>query len=69
MIVQVVADRNRRVDRLRANGRMQSEDQLEHVSETALDDIEPDYRLFNQGTPDDLQAQVYELVARLAVRS
>lgn len=69
VIVQVIAERNKRVDRLRANGRMQSEDQLDHVSETAIDHLASDYRLFNQGTEDDLKIQVYDLIAKEAKRS
>lgn len=37
-IVEVRADRHTRIERLQANGKWQSEEQLEHISETALDD-------------------------------
>lgn len=49
VIVRVWAPRNVRVARLRANGKLQDESQLEHVSETALDgeEFKPDYQVVN----------------------
>jgi len=51
LIVKVEADRGDRVQRLRANGKLQDEAQLEHESETALDAYIPDYILVNEGDP------------------
>lgn len=60
VFVKVLADKAARIERLRRNGKLQDEAQLEHVSETALDYIETDYRIANHAftTPDDLVAQV-----------
>lgn len=41
--VRIETDRSVRVDRLKRNGKLQDEAQLEHVSETALDHIDADY--------------------------
>lgn len=58
VIVRVVADRPQRVLRLRGNGKLQDESQLEHVSETALDHIEPDYVVHNQTDIFDLRDDI-----------
>lgn len=52
--VRVLSDRNQRVARLQANGKLQDEAQLEHVSETALDKHHADHTIYNVGTPDEL---------------
>ncbi len=66
-LVRVAAPAAFRVQRLKSNGRLQDESQLQHVSETALDDFVADYWIANDGRPDDL---AYELTSILnAVRS
>lgn len=45
--VRVIAGRNRRLARLQANGKLQDEAQLDHESETALDDVATDYVIDN----------------------
>jgi dephospho-CoA kinase len=63
-IVAVVADHGRRVERLRANGKLQDESQLEHESETSLDDFAPDYTILNHGTADELLEQLTDILNR-----
>lgn len=55
VIVRVAAPRNVRVVRLRANGKLTDESQLEHESETALDDYVADYRVLNNGYHNHLR--------------
>lgn len=66
VIVRVVADRPMRVLRLRANGKLQDESQLEHVSETALDDLQPDYWLHNHTDIFDLHDDLAEILDKEA---
>jgi dephospho-CoA kinase len=62
VIVRVTAPRNTRVARLRENGKLQDESQLEHVSETALDRVKPDYVLENDERPEELAAVLSHLI-------
>ena len=54
IIVRVTAPTTRRIQRLKDNGRLQDESQLNHASETQLDDFPHDYRIVNDGWPDEL---------------
>lgn len=54
VIVRVAAPRHTRLDRLRRNGRLQDEAQLDFISETLLDDYDEDYTVHNtEHTPID----------------
>lgn len=64
VIVRVVAYRGQRVVRLKANGKLQDEAQLEHVSETALDDYPASHELYNGQTPDELLAGLTRILNR-----
>lgn len=57
VFVRVVCPEAVRVDRLKAIGKFQTLEQLQHVSETALDDIQADYTIDTDGpTADAIQA-------------
>lgn len=60
--VKVVADRGTRLNRLVANGKLQDEAQLDHVSETALDGYTPDYVALNTGTIEEFGHRLFEIV-------
>lgn len=45
---RVVASREVRLNRLKANGKLQDESQLDHISEKALDGYSPDYVIVNE---------------------
>lgn len=45
--IRLAAGRNTRLARLQANGKLTDEAQLDHASETALDDFAHDYRIIN----------------------
>lgn len=47
-VLRVVAPRHVRIDRLRQNGKLQDESELDHVSETALDNYEEDFLINNE---------------------
>lgn len=47
VMCRVVAPKATRLDRLRRNGRLQDEAQLDHPSETELDDFDEDYTIHN----------------------
>lgn len=66
VIVRILASREQRIARLTAMGKLQSEDQLEHPSETALDHIAADYTLDGSGSAVDLAEQVFDIVDREA---
>lgn len=61
VFVRLECGRFQRIDRLKATGKFQNEEQLEHVSETALDHIEMDYTFYNSNS-DNLLGQVREIV-------
>lgn len=60
--VKVVADRGTRLNRLRDNGKLQDESQLEHVSETALDGYTADYTIINMDTREELSERLRTIV-------
>lgn len=66
VIVRVDADYHRRVDRLRANGKLQDESQLLDSSEVALDgdDFQPDYVITNNGSWSDFAREVVSVLRR-----
>lgn len=64
VLVRIEAHRTQRVDRLLANGKLQDEAQLEHVSETALDDVIPDYVVTNTTTKGKLEEQLVTILNR-----
>lgn len=71
-IIEVIADRNQRVERLRANGKLTDESQLEHPTETALDDTgeySRDAVLTNYSGKYDLNEQVMDLLKKEVGRS
>lgn len=63
--IRVHAPRNDRVLRLRANGKLQDESQLEHESETALDGFDTDFAIHNDGDVDALVEQVEAILNRV----
>lgn len=68
VIARVAAERLYRVNRLKASGKWQNEEQLENPSETALDGYVGDHILFNQGTRDVLQNAVVEMLYQEAAK-
>lgn len=63
--VHVTADRNRRVARLQANGKLTDESQLDHESERALPaDYTPDFVVENTGSWEELEATVFHILNR-----
>ena len=69
VIVRVAADEEKRVDRLQRTGKLDSLDQLQDETETALDGYASDYVLTNQGEIEDLHTQVLEAIWKEANRS
>jgi hypothetical protein len=65
VFVRVHAPRAVRVMRLRANGKLEDESQLDHISETALDSFTPHYNVHNDpGYGRDLEERVVEILNR-----
>ncbi len=66
--VRITASKVTRIDRQKRAGRLQDEAQLDHISETALDDFTADHRIVNDGWAEiDLLDDVTRLLN--AVRS
>jgi cytidylate kinase len=63
--IRVRADEPVRQDRLMRNGKFTSHEQMNHISETALDDIDMDLGLFNNGSGESYEAELLSLVERL----
>ncbi len=66
LIVRVSARRDQRILRLRANGKLQDEADLDDPSETALDDFEVDYEVHNHTDRDGLRRQLAYILDRVA---
>ncbi len=60
--VKVEADRATRLNRLRDNGKLEDESQLDHESETALDGYTPDYVIINMGTEVEMANRLITIV-------
>lgn len=68
VVVRVTADKFDRIERLKLNGKLQDEAQLEDTSETALDDYGADYTLFNDDTYDAFGEDIAVLLGREQAR-
>jgi dephospho-CoA kinase len=66
VIVKVTAHRNQRLNRLRANGKLQDESQLEDISETALDEHVADYTITNTTSLVELGHTIQDIIEREA---
>lgn len=66
VIIHIGAERNRRVDRLKANGKWQDEAQLDHESETALDisGFAFVHQIKNDGTKEDLYDDLVDVILK-----
>lgn len=60
--VRIIADRGTRLNRLRSNGKLQDEAQLDHISETALDGYTADYSVLNMDTREELGERLGSIV-------
>lgn len=63
-VLRVEAPQVLRVDRLRRNGKLQDEAELEHVSETELDGARADHTIINDASKFDLVDQLTEILNR-----
>ncbi len=70
VVVRITAPKFERVDRLMANGKLQDESQLDHISETAIDDYVPEYTIENGAdcTKADLREAIRAVVKREQAR-
>jgi dephospho-CoA kinase len=68
VIVKVCAHEGQRINRLTANGKLQDREQMNDVSETALDGAVADYTLINTTDLQDLQDALVDIVEREARR-
>lgn len=64
VIVRVTAPRSLRIDRLKRIGKFQDESQLDDVSETAVDDLEPHHTIVNDRDDDYVYEQLRDVLAR-----
>lgn len=64
VLVRLTVPRDQQILRLTANGKWQNEEQLDHESETALDDCPVDYTYENTGDVMEL----YEFLAKVVAR-
>ena len=65
VIVRVVAPEQDRLKRIEESGESVTSTTLAHVTEQDLESLDVDYRIVNDGTLDELETKVDELVARL----
>lgn len=68
VIIRIEAPRHHRIDRLKANGKWQDEDQLDHISEFAVDTLPADYTIVNDGTKLDLAESLVRILDKEARR-
>lgn len=64
VVVRVNASLVDRIDRLKANGKMQLLDQLDDESETAVDDMRASYTIWNTDSRGALEAEVLTMIAK-----
>lgn len=64
VMVRLLAEVPSRTDRLKANGKWQGEEQLSHVSETAIDHLEADHTIVNDGSTADLYDDIVDVILR-----
>lgn len=64
VLVRLKTSREQQVARLTANGKWQNEDQLNHLSETALDHYPVDYEFENTGDVVDLYEFLSKIISR-----
>lgn len=62
VIVRVLADRNKRIARLRTNGKLGPSGWEDHISETDLDEWPADYEITNVGGKVDLLEQLVQVI-------
>lgn len=53
-----------RMDRLKANGKWQGAEQLDHASETATDHLKADHEIANEGAPDALYDDIVDIIIK-----
>lgn len=63
-VIRIVAPVEHRIERLRANGKLDDNRQLIHPTETALDDIKVDETVWNNGDMREFTARVLEAVCK-----
>lgn len=66
--IRVACPEDIRIQRLQANGKLQDEAQLEHESETALDDQQADYTIDGSGEVAHAAAQLESILNRERVK-
>jgi cytidylate kinase len=62
--IRVTAPRGTRINRLKANGKWRDEEQLEHVSETAIDYLGADYTVRNDFDEFEFYDQLSEVLKK-----
>ena len=67
-IVRIESSKHTRIERLKLNGKLQDEAQLEDTSETALDGYEVDHVIVNDGTPEEFGEQLLNVLGRERAR-
>lgn len=64
VLVRITAGYHSRIHRLTNNGKFQTMEQLEHISETAGDAIDCDYEIWNTGAPADMEAELIKILTK-----
>src|SRR5690606_1583490 len=64
-IIRVFSRLENRVDRMESSGEKAEEELLQHATENKLDSIEPHYTIINNGTIDDLNIRIDEVVKKI----
>lgn len=62
--IRVTADETARVDRLQKSGKFQSHEQLNHISETALDGEDTNYVIENEGDQGAYEQAIWDVLNR-----
>ena len=69
VFVRIHADVDERVLRLQRNGKFQNREQLEHISETAIDNLVGDYQITNTGDLSVFEYEVFHVLQKAASRT
>jgi hypothetical protein len=68
VMIRIEAPLSVRLGRLKSAGKLQAIEQLDHESETAVDDLKPDYTITNDGLLDDFDDQLLDILTKEAKR-
>lgn len=66
LLIRIESEEATRIDRLQRNGKLQDISQLDHISETAIDDLKAEYTIENNGYVEQMYSQIESILNTVA---